>query len=75
MVTARLPSDSLYRELNAEPEAPLRAGIGTLARIGDCFAPGMIAHAVYSGYRFAQEFDESPTNELSFKTEPVWLAG
>jgi dimethylamine/trimethylamine dehydrogenase len=29
-----------------------------VSRIGDCLSPSHIADAVYSGHRFAREFDE-----------------
>jgi dimethylamine/trimethylamine dehydrogenase len=47
-VTARLPVDSLFTEL---PGA---------IRIGDCYAPGTIQAAVYSGHKCARELDETP---------------
>ena len=34
----------------------------TLARIGDCKAPGLIAHAVYDGHKLAREFGEDPAS-------------
>jgi dimethylamine/trimethylamine dehydrogenase len=48
MVTSRTPKDGLYHNL---------AGRIAIDRIGDCLAPGTIATAVYSGHRFAREFD------------------
>jgi dimethylamine/trimethylamine dehydrogenase len=71
MVTARLPEDTLYRTLAADPARLAAAGIRTLDRIGDCHAPGMIAHAVFSGHRFAREFEEPASEGPSFRTEPV----
>ena len=73
MVTARLPEDALYRELAADPARLAAAGIKSLDRIGDCYGPGMIAHAVYSGHRFAREFEEPAVEGLAFRTEPVGL--
>jgi dimethylamine/trimethylamine dehydrogenase len=55
-VTARLPEDDLYHEL-VRNRAP---GSGSLTRVGDCYAPGTIQAAVYSGHRFARELEESP---------------
>lgn len=54
MVTARLPRTELLDEL-----APLLADgrLATLRAVGDCFAPGTIAAAVWSGRRAAEEFD------------------
>jgi dimethylamine/trimethylamine dehydrogenase len=39
----------------AEPAALARAGIKSVARIGDCLAPGTIAAAVHSGHLVARE--------------------
>jgi dimethylamine/trimethylamine dehydrogenase len=57
VVGIRKPNDSLYQALAARPEDLDRAGIAGLTRIGDCFAPGAIVHAVHSGHRFAREFE------------------
>ncbi|MBS0388838.1 MAG: FAD-dependent oxidoreductase [Proteobacteria bacterium] len=56
LVTAREPDEALYRELVGEggEEAGLPGG-PSIARIGDCQAPGLIANAVYSGHRAARE--------------------
>ncbi len=59
-VTARLPEEALYAALQSEPEALRAAGIKSVTRIGDCLAPGFIAHAVYSGHRYARELDAPP---------------
>jgi dimethylamine/trimethylamine dehydrogenase len=70
-VTSRLPEEALYAALQAEPEALRDAGIKSVIRIGDCLAPGFIAHAVYSGHRYARELDAPPQGEVSFK-RVVW---
>jgi len=64
LVTARLPTIELARDLGDKAGAP------NVARIGDCDAPGAIFAAVYSGHRFAQEFETGPT----FKRERIDLA-
>ena len=56
-VTSRAGIDGLWRALK---EAPLKS----LQRIGDCKAPGLIAHAVYDGHRAGQEFGEPEVMEL-----------
>jgi dimethylamine/trimethylamine dehydrogenase len=66
-VTSRLPEEALYQALQAEPEALTRAGIKSVTRIGDCLAPGFIAHAVYAGHRYARELDAPPADEVPFK--------
>ncbi len=60
MVTSRRPEEALYRALAADPEALAEAGIKSLARIGDCEAPGTIAAAVYAGHAYARALDTSP---------------
>ena len=57
VVGIRKPNDSLYHALAARPKDLDRAGIAGLTRIGDCFAPGAIVHAVHGGHRFAREFE------------------
>ena len=66
-VTSRLPEEALYQALLDEPELLRAAGIKSVTRIGDCLAPGFIAHAVYSGHRYARELDAPPAGEVSFK--------
>jgi dimethylamine/trimethylamine dehydrogenase len=60
MVTARVPRDSLYRELAERVD---------IVPIGDCLAPGTIANAVYSGHRFAREMDAEASGEVPFRRE------
>jgi dimethylamine/trimethylamine dehydrogenase len=50
VVGVREGNDSLYNELKS-------AGVPSLRRIGDCRAPGAIAHAVYSGHECARTID------------------
>jgi hypothetical protein len=45
------------------------AGIKSLARIGDCLAPGTIASAVFFGHKFAREFYEPDPGDVPFKRE------
>jgi dimethylamine/trimethylamine dehydrogenase len=67
-VTARAASDDLYHALASDTDALAKARIRTLRRIGDCDAPGLIAHAVYSGHRAARELDCDPAS-LSVRIE------
>jgi dimethylamine/trimethylamine dehydrogenase len=48
------------------------AGVEAVDCIGDCLAPGLIAHAVYAGHRYAREFEAQPgenhtSAEVSFR--------
>jgi dimethylamine/trimethylamine dehydrogenase len=62
LVTARLPNYALALELGATP-------------IGDAYAPGTIAMAVWAGRRYAEELDgESHGDAVPFRREVVELA-
>jgi len=56
-VTARLPNDALFNDLLARQDDRRDAGIARVQAIGDAWAPGTIAAAVYAGRRYAEEFD------------------
>jgi dimethylamine/trimethylamine dehydrogenase len=73
MVVSRLPEDSLYQELVADPDRLRKAGIKTVKRIGDCHGPSIIAAAVYEGHRFARELGEDMP-EIWFRRELTELA-
>jgi len=66
-VTARLPDEQLHAALRARESAWADAGIVSLQRIGDCDAPGLVAHAVYAGHRCAQGLGEPPADVVPFK--------
>jgi dimethylamine/trimethylamine dehydrogenase len=59
-VTARLPIDELYLQLDQSRDRWTNAGIATVTRIGDCWAPTTIQQAVYTGHKWARELDEAP---------------
>jgi dimethylamine/trimethylamine dehydrogenase len=62
LVTARTPNDALALELGATP-------------IGDAYAPGTIATAVWDGRRYAEELDGEPFGDgVPFRREVVQLA-
>ena len=61
LIASRLPDDTLYKALAADKAALDAAGISTLARLGDCRAPGPIQATVRSGHLFARELDEPDT--------------
>ncbi len=52
-VTRRVPDIKLYQDLLSLPEVYTQVHFPTMERVGDCEAPGLIAAAVYSGYRAA----------------------
>jgi dimethylamine/trimethylamine dehydrogenase len=75
-VTARLPVDGLYEALEGESRQMVEAGIASLTRAGDCYAPGTIQAAVYSGHKLARELDAAPTLASSIRRElPLGVTG
>jgi dimethylamine/trimethylamine dehydrogenase len=68
-VTSRVGNDDLARALGAAPDAVTSAGIVSVTSIGDCWAPGTIAAAVYAGHRYAREFDRPPSDDVGFDRE------
>jgi dimethylamine/trimethylamine dehydrogenase len=73
LVTARLPREELYLQLVERRDA---GALLSVRGIGDAWAPGTIAAAVWSGRRAAEEFDaELPSNdEVPFRREVTQLA-
>ena len=69
LVTSRRPEDALYRALKD------RGALVTA--VGDAWAPAAIAHAVYAGRRFAEEFQAKPRDilDVPFDREMIALAG
>jgi dimethylamine/trimethylamine dehydrogenase len=59
-ITARLPVDGLYTELDQMRDRWEGAGIASVTRIGDCWAPSTIQQAVYTGHKWARGLDEEP---------------
>ncbi len=66
-ITARVPDDALYQELRLREPEWADAGVRTVRCLGDALAPGLIAHAVYEGHRYARELEAEPTGEVAFK--------
>jgi dimethylamine/trimethylamine dehydrogenase len=70
LVTARLPNESLHRDLTAKRETWNDSGILSVKAIGDALAPATIAAAVYAGHRYARELDgPDPGDDPPFKRE------
>ena len=71
LVTSRQSNDLLMRELTARREEWDGANLQQVTALGDALAPATIAHAVYSGRKFAEELDgpTKPEDEVPFKRE------
>jgi dimethylamine/trimethylamine dehydrogenase len=73
-VTARLPVDALYLELEQVRDRWDEAGISSITRIGDCWAPSTIQQAVYTGHKWARGLDEA-SEELIPRELPMIESG
>jgi dimethylamine/trimethylamine dehydrogenase len=62
MVTMRDPDDALYQQLLARQGDWTQAGIQSVQCLGDAYAPGTVAAAVYAGHRAARELDQAPSD-------------
>jgi dimethylamine/trimethylamine dehydrogenase len=69
-VTSREPDEALWNEIQSDPAANAAAGISSIQRIGDCKAPGLIAHAVYDGHRTARRIDGDQAMGEDLPEEP-----
>ena len=58
LVTSRLPNDGIGEELLARRGEWTAAGISSVRIVGDAYAPGTIANAVWDGHRYAEELDD-----------------
>jgi dimethylamine/trimethylamine dehydrogenase len=74
-VTARKPNDALYHEILATVGGDESRLPFTLSRIGDCEAPAIVAAAVYSGRRYAEEMDAPIDPDLPLKHDRPVVAG
>ncbi len=74
LVTARLPEDGLFEELQARRSDWGASGIRSVQAVGDAWAPGTIATAVWDGRRYAEELDgDGPADAVPFRREIVAL--
>jgi dimethylamine/trimethylamine dehydrogenase len=68
VVGVRTANDRLFQELHSDADRIADAGFSSVRSIGDCLAPGAIAHAVYSGHECARTIDSGDSVE-SFEWE------
>jgi dimethylamine/trimethylamine dehydrogenase len=71
MVTARLPRDELARDLGSEGDRWAGAGLRSVRTIGDAWAPGTIASAVWWGRRYAEELEGPASGPVPFDRDLV----
>jgi dimethylamine/trimethylamine dehydrogenase len=71
VVGQRIPRDALYRGLLETEQGVAGTLPFTLAKIGDCDAPALIAAAVYAGHRYARELDDPVDPDLPMRHDRV----
>jgi dimethylamine/trimethylamine dehydrogenase len=69
----RAPNDALFHELQHRIEDASGYRPLSLARIGDCEAPSIIAGAVFSGHRYARELDTEVDADNHIKYDRVFF--
>ncbi len=68
-VTTRIPTNGLFNEVVENQPKFKDLGIISTTKIGDCYAPGTIAMAVYSGHQYAQELEGELPRDVPFLRE------
>jgi len=66
LVTARLPNDGLFIELESRRDEWAAHGVRSVRCVGDAWTPATIAAAVWSGRRYAEEFDGGLSTEKRY---------
>ena len=74
LVTAMLPETAVFDALQSQSEQWADTGIKAVDCIGDAYAPGTIAAAVWSGHRYAREMDTQSDSGVPFKRELIRLS-
>lgn len=73
-VTARLPRDDLFLALKTRKAEWAGAGVKSIDLIGDAYAPGTIAAAVYAGHKYARNLDiPQDPDTVPFRREMTYL--
>lgn len=70
IVAGRRPRNELFNKLQANQDGLARAGVASLAAIGDAYVPAHTAQAVRAGFRYAVEFGTSPA-EAAFGRDVI----
>lgn len=72
IVGRRQQNNNLFHEVRADGGFREK-GISSVGSIGDCRAPGIIAHAIYSGREYAERFEEPDAEEFNIKQERILI--
>ncbi len=74
VVSGRVPNAELYRELKSRKSEWAENEIQGIYQAGDCYAPRLLADAVFDGHRIAREF-ESPNPQFAqpwIRERQIW---
>ena len=74
VVSGRVPNAELYRELKKRKSEWAENEIQGIYQAGDCYAPRLMADAVFDGHRIAREF-ESPNPQFAqpwIRERQIW---
>ena len=69
VITSRIPNERLYRSLVEKQPVSSNAHVGNVYQIGDCQAPGLIAHAVFAGHQLARRLGEPQAPDVDYLRE------
>ena len=73
LVTSLWPADSLYHSLLECRDTWAGRGVERVTRIGDCYGPGTIAAAVWSGHKYARTLGAPEGDEVAFDRDVMVL--
>lgn len=68
-VTSRSARNNVVEALQGRTDEFADHGIKSVEEIGDCYAPGTIAMATYSGHQYARQLDNPVCQKTAFKRE------
>ncbi len=68
-ITARISRDGVFDALTNRAAEWADHGVKTVTRIGDSYAPGTIAMAVYAGHEYARTLEQPVDPDAPFKRE------
>ena len=73
LVTSLWPDDQLFTDLQQREDEWSGHGIERITSIGDCYGPGTIAAAVWSGHKFARTLGVVDDDNVEFQRDMIAL--
>jgi dimethylamine/trimethylamine dehydrogenase len=72
-VTTRESQDELFRGLHGGEDTLRYPRLRSVTKIGDCFAPSIVAEAVHSGHAYARQLDTQVGDRMPYGVEHTAL--